>query len=102
MARPTRTSARADETWWFLAGHAALDFLNTEYGVGSGHVESLDSDAQVVDWLTHAGLRSAHDTLPAGKAGALLDAALQLRSSARTLVERRKAGASSGDASVLN
>jgi predicted RNA-binding Zn ribbon-like protein len=101
MAEPTRTSSAADATWLFVADHVALDFINTEYGVGAGHVECLGSDQQVLAWLARAGLRSAQDTPPASKAGALANAALQLRKSARNLVERRKAG-TSGDASVLN
>jgi predicted RNA-binding Zn ribbon-like protein len=101
MADPTRATHAADATWSFVADHVALDFINTEYGVGSSHVESLGSDQQVLNWLERAGLRSAQDTFPSGKPGALLTAALQLRKSARTLVERRKAGGSA-DASVLN
>ncbi len=83
----------------FIADHVALDFINTSYGVGANHSELLGSDQQVLEWLARAGLTSSPD--PAGKRGALLRAALQLRENARDLLERRKAG-KAGNPSVLN
>ncbi|WP_414448802.1 ABATE domain-containing protein [Burkholderia sp. 22PA0099] len=74
----------------FVGDDLALDFINTKYGVDDGRRDLLTSDAAVVDWLMQAGVLPATDrgTAPAG----LLDAALALRTSARTLVERRQAG----------
>ena len=85
----------------FVADDVALDFLNTEYGLPSDRHECLGSDQQVLDWLARAGLMAAAAVAPSMKRGALLAAALDLRQSARKLVERRKAGAV-GDPAGLN
>jgi predicted RNA-binding Zn ribbon-like protein len=85
----------------FVADDVALDFLNTEYGVPPERHECLSSEQQVLDWLARADLMPGVEGAPAMKRGALLAAALDLRQSARKLVERRKAG-SVGDPSELN
>jgi predicted RNA-binding Zn ribbon-like protein len=85
----------------FVADEVALDFLNTEYGVPPDTHEVLTSDQQVLDWLSRAGLAAGLDASSITRRGALLSAALQLRESARKLVERRKAG-TSGDVTELN
>jgi predicted RNA-binding Zn ribbon-like protein len=55
-----------------------------------------------MDWLQRAGLLADLDVaLPAGKRGALLKAALEMRESARELITRRKGGGL-GDPAVLN
>lgn len=74
----------------FVGDDLALDFINTKYGVDDGRRDLLTSDAAVIDWLVQAGVlpETARDAAPAG----LLDAALALRASARTLVERRQSG----------
>jgi predicted RNA-binding Zn ribbon-like protein len=86
----------------FVADDVALDFVNTAYGVAPNHHDCLTSDQHVLSWLTRAGLLDpAIDTVPTGKRGALLNAALKLRETTRHLVERRKAG-SSADPAALN
>jgi predicted RNA-binding Zn ribbon-like protein len=97
------TSAPAPDTSapLFVADEAALDFLNTEYGVPADRHECLGSDQQVLDWLARAGLLETNSAAPLIKRGSLLGAALDLRQSARKLVERRKAG-SAADPSDLN
>jgi predicted RNA-binding Zn ribbon-like protein len=84
----------------FLADDLALDFVNTKFGVGDGRREWLDSDARVLDWLQRAGLPTLKFKAKARR-GALLDAALALRESARGLIEKRKGGLI-GSPAVLN
>jgi predicted RNA-binding Zn ribbon-like protein len=84
----------------FLAGHLALDFLNTRMRVSGKIVDVLRRDEDVLHWLKQAGL-------PVPKAGAgaarvsLLNAARTLRENIRALIEKRKAERR-GDPSVLN
>jgi predicted RNA-binding Zn ribbon-like protein len=84
----------------FLADDLALDFVNTKFGVGDGRREWLDSDARVLDWLQSAGLPTLKFKAKARR-GALLDAALALRESARGLIAKRKGGLI-GNPAVLN
>jgi predicted RNA-binding Zn ribbon-like protein len=77
----------------FLAGDLALDFMNTRMRIDGALVDVLQSDADVLAWLTLAGLPGS--PLP------LLHAARTLREAIRALVEKRKAG-QHGDPSVLN
>jgi predicted RNA-binding Zn ribbon-like protein len=84
----------------FLADDLALDFVNTEFGVGDGRREWLDSDARVLHWLQRAGLPTLKFKAKA-RLGALLEAALALRESARGLIEKRKGGMI-GNPAVLN
>lgn len=86
----------------FVGDDVALDFVNTAYGVPSDRHECLQSDQDVLAWLKRVGLLEAPEAwLPAAKRGALLGAALNLRSAAIHLIERRKAGGSA-DPSALN
>jgi predicted RNA-binding Zn ribbon-like protein len=84
----------------FVAGHPALDFLNTRERVNADLVDLFESDEDVLIWLKQAGFSA-----PAINAGAeplaLLRSARRLRDSIRSLVEKRKAGRQ-GDPSVLN
>lgn len=84
----------------FLAGHPALDFLNTLMMVDRDIVDVLQSGEDVLSWLSQAGL-----PVPAGyaktKSSSLARSARKLRESIRSLVEKRKAG-QRGDPSVLN
>jgi predicted RNA-binding Zn ribbon-like protein len=84
----------------FLAGHPALDFLNTRMRVNEDLVDVLQSDEDVLIWLQRAGF-SAPTT--DGRTGplALLGPARRLRESIRSLVEKRKTGGR-GDPSILN
>jgi predicted RNA-binding Zn ribbon-like protein len=85
----------------FIGDHLALDFINTRFGVDEGRRECLNSDEDVLEWLRQSGSIAEIGAVPAGKRGRLLKAAIELRDSARELVERRKAD-SVGDPSVLN
>jgi predicted RNA-binding Zn ribbon-like protein len=84
----------------FLAGHPALDFLNTRMRVNEDLVDLLQSDEDVFTWLKQAGFSAP--TIAAGTGPlALLRCARRLRESMRSLVEERKAGRQ-GDPSILN
>ncbi len=84
----------------FLAGHPALDFLNTRMRVNEDLVDLLQSDEDVLIWLKQAGFPApAIDGRTAPLA--LLHSARCLRESVRSLVEKRKAGRR-GDPSILN
>ena len=84
----------------FLAGHPALDFLNTRMKKDGDLVDLLESDHDVVIWLRQAGFPVASTN---GKLAppSLLHSARRLRENIRSLVEKRKAGRR-GDPSVLN
>jgi predicted RNA-binding Zn ribbon-like protein len=84
----------------FLAGHPALDFLNTRMKESENLVDVLQSDEDVLVWLKQArfptpAIRDKLEPLN------LLSAARMLRESIRSLVERRKQK-KRGDPSVLN
>ena len=84
----------------FLAGHPALDFLNTRMRVNEELVDCLQSDYDVLAWLKQAGFPTpAADTKM--EPFSLLRSARKLRESIRSLVEKRKAG-QRGNPSVLN
>jgi predicted RNA-binding Zn ribbon-like protein len=84
----------------FLAGHPALDFLNTRMRVNEDLVDLLQSDQDVLVWLKQAGF-SAPAINGSTEPLALLGCARRLRESIRSLVENRKSGRR-GDASILN
>jgi predicted RNA-binding Zn ribbon-like protein len=84
----------------FLAGHPALDFLNTRMRVNEDLVELLQSDEDVLSWLQKARLPTPTiDDKP--KPLNLLRSAHTLRESIRSLMEDRKGGRR-GDPSCLN
>jgi predicted RNA-binding Zn ribbon-like protein len=84
----------------FLAGHPALDFLNTRMRVNGELVDLLQRDEDVFRWLERAGLpRPA--TGKRKSPVSLVDAARTLRENIRSLLEARKTG-HRGDPSVLN
>lgn len=77
----------------FIADHLALDFINSEFGVHPHHIECLNNDAQVFEWLRRAGIPIGIAEPPrTGQNGELLRVALALRASSRELLLRRKAG----------
>jgi predicted RNA-binding Zn ribbon-like protein len=84
----------------FLAGHPALDFLNTRMRVNHQLVDVLERDDDVLQWLAEAGfpIPTLRPELPPMS---LVDAARTLRESIRSLIEKRKTG-QRGDPSVLN
>jgi predicted RNA-binding Zn ribbon-like protein len=84
----------------FLAGHRALDFLNTRMRVNGRIVDVLQRDQDVALWLKQAGL-AAPKFGPHAAPMSVLDSARTLRENIRSLVEKRKAGRR-GDPAVLN
>ena len=84
-----------------LAGHPALDFLNTRMRVNRELVDFLQCDEDVLRWLKQAGLRVAKSSRPRTRPMSLVDAARTLRENIRSMVEKRKAG-QRGDPSILN
>ncbi|MBB6143197.1 putative RNA-binding Zn ribbon-like protein [Silvibacterium bohemicum] len=84
----------------FLAGHPALDFLNTRMSVDGNLVELLQSDEDVHSWLKQAGFPASTIDRKL-KPLHLLRSARTLRENIRSLVEGRKRG-KSGDPSILN
>lgn len=78
----------------FVGDNLALDFINTRYGVGSAHRECFVDDTSVVAWLKLAQVLS--ETFRAAPEG-LLRLALELRESAKLLLDMAKQG---GDADV--
>lgn len=90
MNPPSSASDGATSREPLLVGdHLALDFINTEHGLGGWHRELFDSDQDVVDWLRAVGV--ATDGLPATPPRGLLALALALRTEARALVEAAQA-----------
>lgn len=89
----------ANKAGLFLAGHPALDFLNTLEKPEAGIVDLFQSDVDVRRWLKREGFEVPHP----GKTESLdlLSPARTLRENIRSLVESRK-GLKSGDPSVLN
>ena len=84
----------------FLAGHLALDFLNTRMRVNGEVVDFLQRDEDVLHWLKEAELPVSETEQDAARLS-LLHSARILRENIRLLVEKRKAG-QRGDPSVLN
>ena len=68
----------------FVGDNLALDFINTQYGVGAAHCECLIDDSSVVNWLKAAQLLP-EDFEPAPPG--LLKLALALRASAKSLLQ---------------
>ena len=85
----------------FLAGHPALDFLNTRMIVNGQLVDVLRRDEDVLHWLRKAGFPVVAGGASNFEHGALLNCARRLRENIRLLVDKRKAG-QRGDAAVLN
>jgi predicted RNA-binding Zn ribbon-like protein len=84
----------------FLAGHPALDFLNTRMRGDEGLVDLFQSDEDVLIWLKQARFPTPTiDDKP--KPLNLLRSAQTLRESIRCLIESRKRGRR-GDSSILN
>ncbi|MGA8034699.1 MAG: ABATE domain-containing protein [Candidatus Acidiferrales bacterium] len=99
MSRPaTNRAPRSGPI--FLAGHLALDFLNTQMRLKGVLVDVFQRDQDVLDWLNQAGLPAA-STGRGGANNSLLDSARALRENIRSLVQKRKGGRR-GDPSLLN
>lgn len=88
----------ASGTPLFIANNLALDFINTEYGVGPRHCDCFDDDRSVLEWLRLAGLLpDACISAPAG----LLELARALRDNAKTVILAAKTG-SSAEPTIIN
>ena len=85
----------------FLAGHPALDFLNTRMRRNGQLIDVLQRDGDVLNWLRKAGFPVIAGVASHFEHGALLNCARNLRENIRLLIEKRKAG-QRGDAAVLN
>lgn len=73
----------------FVGDNLALDFINTQYGVGSAHQECLVDDASVVGWLKLAKVLPMDcAVVPKG----LLKLAMELRASAELLLTAARSG----------
>jgi predicted RNA-binding Zn ribbon-like protein len=81
----------ADEEPGMLGDHPALDILNTVERVEGELVDSLQSDRDVLRWLTRVGW-PVEDNLAHLRASSLLETARALRETIRTFIEQRKAG----------
>jgi predicted RNA-binding Zn ribbon-like protein len=84
----------------FIAGHPALDFLNTRMIVNQELVDLLQTNEDVLVWLRQAGLPVPVTRIRMTPLS-LLGSARRLRETIRSLTEKRKAGRR-GDPSVLN
>ncbi|ADW67788.1 CGNR zinc finger domain-containing protein [Granulicella tundricola] len=73
-----------------IADHPVLNLLNTVPMVDGALVDSLQADADVLAWLSHAGFRSI--AKPPAPRNSLLQAARHLREQIRTAIEDREAG----------
>ncbi|MDV6318252.1 CGNR zinc finger domain-containing protein [Chromohalobacter sp. HP20-39] len=72
-----------------IAGNLALDFINTQFGVGSDRHECLNDDHSVVEWLRQAG--ALNETLEAPPTG-LVELARALREDMRKLIVSAREG----------
>lgn len=83
----------------FIANNLALDFINTEYGVGARHGDCFGDDRSVMQWLTLAGVLS--DDLRPKPIPGLLELARALRDCARAALMAAKTH-SKADLGVIN
>ena len=82
----------------FVGDDLALDFINSEYGVGAAHQDYFVDDAAVLTWLKLANVApQAVESAPKG----LLTLARQLRANARSLINAAKQGVPA-DAAAVN
>lgn len=83
----------------FIADNLALNFINSESGVGEQRQDSFHDDSSIADWLKMADVwpESLNPPVPAG----LWAAACALRSAARSVVEAAMKG-EPADLSVIN
>ena len=85
----------------FLAGHRALDFLNSRMRLKGELVDFFQRDQDVLRWLRLAGFSAPAKAPALEPSSALLHAARKLRENVRGLVEARKAG-HKGNVALLN
>lgn len=91
-------NATAQKAPLFVGDDLALDFINSEFGVGPANHECFTDDHAVLAWLKLAGvLPQGIEAPPEG----LMKLALQLRENAKSLLNAAKLGGEA-DASVVN
>ncbi len=73
--------------WYWLGGRPALDFVNTRRERWRREVDCLLSDADVVRWLTQAGLLPGSMTAPAGLLAEARDLREAVDNGVRAVVE---------------
>lgn len=71
----------------FVGENLALDFINTAYGVDNNKHDLLIDDMSVLKWLKKAGVEPTFEGL--SKKLSLLESAIELRSLARTMINKR-------------
>src|SRR5690606_18464384 len=83
----------------FVADNLALDFVNTEYGLGDQHHDCLTDDESVLNWLKMAGQlpEDFDEKAPPG----LLALACELRAHARAVIHGAMTGLAP-DLTVVN
>ncbi|MGP9634632.1 CGNR zinc finger domain-containing protein [Halomonas sp. AOP43-A1-21] len=81
-----------------IAGNLAIDFINTQFGVGEEHQECLTDSSSVITWLQQAGVLSEYrESPPPG----LAHLARELRDNMRELLISAQQGRSA-DPAVIN
>ncbi|CUK09115.1 Conserved protein containing a Zn-ribbon-like motif%2C possibly RNA-binding [Achromobacter sp. 2789STDY5608615] len=91
-------TAKTPKAPMFVGDDLALDFINSEFGVGAAHHDCFADDEAVLAWLQLAGVLP--DDVGVAPKG-LRALALRLRDNARSLVHAAKHEGAS-DASVVN
>lgn len=91
-------TAKTSKAPMFVGDDLALDFINSEFGVGAAHHDCFADDEAVLAWLKLAGVLP--EDVGAAPKG-LRALALRLRDNARSLVHAAKHEGAS-DASVVN
>lgn len=82
----------------FIAGNLAIDFINTQFGVGDEHQECLQDDSSVIAWLQQAGVLSKYSENPPPGIAQL---ARELRENMRELLISARQGRAA-DPSIVN
>ena len=82
----------------FIASNLAIDFINTQFGVGDERQECLDDGSSVIEWLQQAGVLSEyHESPPSG----LVQLAREMRENMRDLLISAQQGRPA-DPTVVN
>lgn len=82
----------------FIASNLAIDFINTQFGVGEERQECLDDDSSVVAWLQQAGVLTEEcESPPSG----IAKLARELRDNMRDLLTSAQQGRAA-DPALIN
>lgn len=82
----------------FIASNLAIDFINTQFGVGEARQECLDDDSSVIAWLQQADVLSKYGEIPPP---GIVQLARELRDNMRNLLISAQQGRAA-DPSVVN